>query len=78
MSAVAKSVAHDELLALLQEARRRFDAAEEARKRERAEQVEAEERRKREIYLNGGYLDCTNAGECVDVGNPLKVESNSF
>ena len=47
----------------LQEARRRFDAEEEARKRERAEQLEAEERRKREIYLNGGYLECQNAGK---------------
>ena len=46
----------------LQEARRRFEAEESARKREKAQQVEAEERRKREIYLNGGYLDCPNAG----------------
>ena len=47
----------------LQEARRRFDAEEEVRKRERMEQLEAEERRKREIYLNGGYLECPNEGK---------------
>ena len=47
----------------LAEARRRFEAEGAARRRERAEQAEAEERRKREIYLNGGYLECTNRGE---------------
>merc|ERR1719270_1805024 len=46
----------------LAEARRRFEAEGAARRRERAEQAEAEERRKREIYLNGGYLECTNRG----------------
>ena len=51
----------------LAEARRRFEAEGAARRRERAEQAEAEERRKREIYLNGGYLECTNRGEQPDL-----------
>ena len=46
----------------IQEAHRRFDADRESRARLREEQHEANERRKREIYLNGGYSDCVSPG----------------
>jgi len=46
----------------LHEARKRFDVERERLKRQREEKAELEERRKREIYLNGGYLDCRADG----------------
>ena len=46
----------------LQEARQRFDAEKEQRAKEREEQIELEEKRKREIFLNGGYIDCATPG----------------
>ena len=47
---------------LLQEARRRFDNELDMKERHRQEQIEIAEKRQREIYLNGGYVDCVNSG----------------
>lgn len=47
---------------LFQEARRRFELDRDLKRRQQEEKQEAEDRRKREIYLNGGYLDCVTPG----------------
>ncbi len=46
----------------LQEARRRYEKDRENRRKQRQEKEEQEEARKREIYLNGGYRDCSTQG----------------
>ena len=47
---------------LFQEARRRYDRERQSKAKMRQEQIEQEEKRQREIYLNGGFVDCVNAG----------------
>eukprot|EP00095_Tigriopus_kingsejongensis_P005689 snap_masked-scaffold158_size296719-processed-gene-1.14 protein:Tk05689 transcript:snap_masked-scaffold158_size296719-processed-gene-1.14-mRNA-1 annotation:"conserved hypothetical protein" len=51
----------------LQDARRRFEVDRELKAKQREEQIELEEKRKRDIYLNGGYIDCLTPG-CVGQG----------
>ena len=46
----------------LEEARRRFHLDKELKARQREEARELDEKRKREIYLNGGYIDCLTPG----------------
>ena len=51
----------------LVDARQRFDMENELKAKQKQEQIELHEKLKREIYLNGGYVDCVNPG-CVDQG----------
>lgn len=46
----------------LLDARRRFELDRELKAKQREEQIELEEKRKREIFLNGGYIDCLTPG----------------
>ena len=47
---------------LLQEAKQRFEKTLETKEKCRQEKIEEAEKRQREIYLNGGYVDCCNPG----------------
>ena len=51
----------------LVDARQRFDMENELKAKQKQEQIELHEKLKREIYLNGGFVDCVNPG-CVDQG----------
>ncbi len=46
----------------LEEARRRFQLDKELKAKQREEARELEDKRKREVYLNGGYIDCLTPG----------------
>ena len=46
----------------LEEASRRFESERQSKAKLRQEQIELEEKRQREIYLNGGFVDCVNSG----------------
>ena len=46
----------------LQEASHRFNREAETKEKVRQEQIEEAEKRQREIYLNGGFVDCVNSG----------------
>ena len=46
----------------MQEAKERFDKAIQLKERQKQDQIELAEKRQREIYLNGGYVDCVNSG----------------
>ena len=58
---------HEMIDNYLVDARQRFDLEQEARAKQKAEQIEQNEKLKRDIYLNGGFVDCVNPG-CVDQG----------
>ena len=47
---------------LSQEAKQRFEKTLETKEKCRQEKIEEAEKRQREIYLNGGYVDCCNPG----------------
>ena len=46
----------------LVDARKRFDYEEDLKAKEKQEQIELHEKMKREIYLNGGFVDCVQPG----------------
>ena len=50
------------ILSFLQEAKQRFEKTLETKEKCRQEKIEEAEKRQREIYLNGGYVDCCNPG----------------
>ena len=51
----------------LVDARQRFDLEQDLKAKQKQDQIEQHEKMKRDIYLNGGYVDCVNPG-CVDQG----------
>jgi len=64
---------------LFQEARRRYERERQSKAKLRQEQIEQEEKRQREIYLNGGFVDCVNAGCEGQVRSfILRVHSSKF
>ena len=48
----------------LVDARQRFDFEIELKAKQKQEQIEQHEKMKRDIYLNGGFVDCVNPG-CI-------------
>ena len=48
----------------LVDARQRFDVEIELKAKQKQEQIEQHEKMKRDIYLNGGFVDCVNPG-CI-------------
>ena len=58
---------HEMIDNYLVDARQRFDMEMEIKAKQKQEQMEQHEKMKREIYLNGGFVDCVNPG-CVDQG----------
>ena len=58
---------HEMIDNYLVDARQRFDMEHDLRAKQKQEQIEQDEKLKRDIYLNGGYVDCVNPG-CVDQG----------
>lgn len=58
---------HEMIDNYLVDARQRFDLEVDLKAKQKQEQIEQHEKMKRDIYLNGGYVDCVNPG-CVDQG----------
>jgi hypothetical protein len=58
---------HEMIDNYLVDARERFDLDNALKAKQKLEQIEQNDKLKREIYLNGGYVDCVNPG-CVDQG----------
>ena len=51
------------ILHALQEASKRFNREVETKEKVRQEKIEMAEKLQREIYLNGGFVDCVNSGK---------------
>jgi hypothetical protein len=58
---------HEMIDNYLVDARQRFDFEIELKAKQKQEQIEQHEKMKRDIYLNGGFVDCVNPG-CIDQG----------
>ncbi len=55
---------HEMIDNYLVDARQRFDCEQDLKAKQKQEQIEQAEKMKRDIYLNGGYVDCVNPG-CI-------------
>ena len=55
---------HEMIDNYLVDARQRFDFEIELKAKQKQEQIEQHEKMKRDIYLNGGFVDCVNPG-CI-------------
>ena len=53
----------DEMISnYLQDAKSRYDRLAQDKEKARRDKIEAAEKHQRDIYLNGGYVDCVNSG----------------
>ena len=68
---------HEMIDNYLVDARQRFDFEIELKAKQKQEQIEQHEKMKRDIYLNGGFVDCVNPG-CIGKKYSFRGRSQSM